>query len=253
MKSSITLASKNFLKGVLVFAFWIAVWYLAALLTGQELLVPTPHKTFFVLVDLAKTGSFWLSVLFSTLRIVAGFLIGILIGTLGGYLSIRIKVFDAVFSPVLHIARAVPVVSFILLAYVWIKTDFIPVFITALMVAPIIWATTVTAARGIDNSLVEMGKVFGLSKRKIYLKIKVPQMASAYSSSVVTALGLAWKSGVAAEVICYPQQSIGRLLYNAKTYLETPETFALTLMVVVVSLILEKLMKHFAKRWDLNG
>ncbi len=249
MKSSITQQSKKILKGFILLAFWIGVWYLWALLTGQELLVPTPHKTLAVLFEFAKTGKFWLSVLFSTLRIVAGFLTGVLIGTLGGYLSVKIKLFDTLFSPILHLARAVPVASFILLAYVWIKTNFIPVFITALMVAPIIWATTVTAIGGIDKSLVEMGQVFRIPKKEILFKIKFPQMAPAYFSSVVTALGLAWKSGVAAEVICYPQQSIGRLLYNAKTYLETPETFALTIVIVIISIVLEKLMKHFAKRW----
>lgn len=252
MMTSILPVSKRILKGLTVFAFWIGVWYLLALAVNQELLIPTPHKTLLVLLEFAKTAKFWLSVLFSTLRIVSGFLIGVCIGALGGILSVKIKLFDTVLSPILHLARAVPVASFILLAYVWIKTNFIPVFITALMVAPIVWATTVTAIRGIDKSLVEMGQVFRLSKREILLKIKFPQIAPAFISSVVTALGLAWKSGVAAEVICYPEQSIGRLLYNAKTYLETPETFAVTIVIVIISIALEWLMKHFARRWAQN-
>ncbi len=247
--TSILPVSKRILKGLAVFAFWILVWYLLALAVNQELLIPTPHKTLLVLLEFGKTAKFWLSVLFSTIRIVSGFLIGVLIGTLGGILSVKIKLFDTLLSPILHLARAVPVASFILLAFVWIKTNFIPVFITALMVAPIVWATTVTAIRGIDKSLVEMGQVFRLSKREILFKIKFPQIAPAFISSVVTALGLAWKSGVAAEVICYPEQSIGRLLYNAKTYLETPETFAVTIVIVIISVALERLMKRFARRW----
>lgn len=250
--NSILPASKKLLKGLAVLAFWVGVWYIIALVINQELLIPTPHKTILVLFEFAKTGEFWLSVLFSTLRIIAGFLTGIVIGTLGGVLSVKIKLFDAVFSPLLTLARAVPVASFILLAYVWIKTNFIPVFITALMVAPIVWATTITAIRGIDKSLVEMGQVFRLSKKEILFRIKFPQIAPAYISSAVTAMGLAWKSGVAAEVICYPQQSIGRLLYNAKTYLETPETFAVTLVIVIISLALEKAVKYFVKRWAQN-
>lgn len=252
MMNSILPASKKILKGLAVFAFWIGVWYLLALVINKELLIPTPHKTLLVLLEFAKTAKFWLSVLFSTLRIVSGFLIGVLIGAFGGVLSVKVKLFDTVFSPILHLARAVPVASFILLAYVWIKTNFIPVFITALMVAPIVWGTTVTAIRGIDKSLVEMGQVFRLSKKEILLKIKFPQIAPAFISSAVTALGLAWKSGVAAEVICYPEQSIGRLLYNAKTYLETPETFAVTIVIVIISIALERLMKHFARRWAQN-
>ena len=247
--NSILPASKKLLKGLAVLAFWVGVWYVLALVINRELLIPAPHKALLVLFEFAKTGEFWRSVLFSSLRIIAGLLAGIVIGTLGGILSVKVKLFDAVFSPLLTLARAVPVASFILLAYVWIKTNFIPVFITALMVAPIMWAATMTGIRSIDKSLVEMGQVFRLSKREILFKIKFPGLAPAYISSAVTAMGLAWKSGVAAEVICYPQQSIGRLLYNAKTYLETPETFAVTLVIVVISLALEKVVKYFVKRW----
>jgi len=250
--NSILPASKKLLKGLAVLAFWVGVWYIIALVINQELLIPTPHKTILVLFEFAKTREFWLSVLFSTLRIIAGFLTGIVIGTLGGVLSVKIKLFDAVFSPLLTLARAVPVASFILLAYVWIKTNFIPVFITALMVAPIMWAATMTGIKSIDKSLVEMGQVFRLPKKEILLRIKFPGLAPAYISSAVTAMGLAWKSGVAAEVICYPQQSIGRLLYNAKTYLETPETFAVTLVIVIISLALERAVKYFVKRWAQN-
>ena len=249
MKISITLLSKKALKGLGVLIFWVALWYVAALVTGQELLVPTPLKTVEVLGSFLSKSSFWFAVLLSTLRIISGFLLGVLIGVLGGILSVKSKLFDALTSPILRIARAVPVVSFILLAYVWIKTNFIPVFITALMVAPIIWATVAVSIKGIDKSLVEMGKVFRLSKKDIFFKIKFPQVAPAFVSACLTTLGLAWKSGVAAEVLCYPERSLGRLLHNASTYLETAETFALTLVVVVISLALESLVKFFAKRW----
>ena len=249
MKSSILALSKKVLKGFGILLFWVALWYVVAIFTGQELLVPTPLKTLSVLTEFISKGSFWFAVLLSTLRIISGFLLGVLIGVLGGILSVKSKVFDALTSPVLRIARAVPVVSFILLAYVWIKTNFIPIFITALMVAPIIWATVMVGIRGIDKSLVEMGKVFRLSKKDIFFKIKFPQVAPAFVSACLTTLGLAWKSGVAAEVICYPERSLGRLLHNASTYLETPETFALTFVVVLISLALEKLVKFVAKRW----
>lgn len=249
MKISITLLSKKAAKGLGVLIFWVALWYVAALVTGQELLVPTPLKTVDVLFEFVSKGSFWSAVLLSTLRIISGFLLGVLIGVLGGISSVKSKLFDALTSPILRIARAVPVVSFILLAYVWIKTNFIPVFITALMVAPIIWATVAVSIKGIDKSLVEMGKVFRLSKKDIFFKIKFPQVAPAFVSACLTTLGLAWKSGVAAEVLCYPERSLGRLLHNASTYLETAETFALTLVVVVISLALESLVKFFAKRW----
>ena len=249
MKPSTIQASKKFIIALAVGAFWVGVWYLAAVLVNQELLVPTPALTVKTLFGLAATGKFWLNVLFSTLRIIEGFLIGVLLGILGGYLSAKSRTIHILCSPVLHLARAVPVVSFILLAFVWIKTNGIAVFITVLMVTPIIWETVRSALCSIDRKLVEMGQVFLLSSREILLKIKLPQIIPAILTACTSALGLAWKAGIAAEYICHPKQSVGVMLYNAKTYLETAETFALTLVVVLVSLALELLMKRVTRRW----
>ena len=58
----------------------------------------------------------------------------------------------------------------------------------------------------------------------------------------LSGLGFAWKSAVAAEVICRPDFSIGDRLQVAKLTLETPEVFAWTAVVVVLSLLLEKLL-----------
>lgn len=248
MKTSIIWTSKKIFTVSLVIIFWIGVWYIAALLVGQELLVPTPSVTIKTLFRLGATSQFWLNVLFSTLRIIYGFVLGVLLGVAGGYISAKSKWVHTLFSPVLHLARAVPVVSFILLAFVWIKTNFISVFITVLMVAPIIWETVRSALSGIDRRLVEMGQVFGLSNKDILFKIKLPQILPPFMASLTSALGLAWKAGIAAEYICHPKQSVGVMLYNAKTYLETAETFALTLMVVVISFGLELLVKHVARR-----
>jgi len=65
----------------------------------------------------------------------------------------------------------------------------------------------------------------------------------------MNALGFAWKSGVAAEVICRPVNSIGRLLQDAKLYLETPRVFALTAVVAALSLLIELIIKRLARRY----
>ena len=69
-----------------------------------------------------------------------------------------------------------------------------------------------------------------------------------FLAACTTGLGFAWKSGIAAEVICRPGLSIGRQLQDAKIYLETPEVFAWTATVVVLSILLEKGLLRLAKR-----
>lgn len=54
------------------------------------------------------------------------------------------------------------------------------------------------------------------------------------------ALGMSWKSGIMAEVLGTPKPSIGREMFAAKTYLQTADLFAWTIVVIILSLIFEK-------------
>ena len=61
-------------------------------------------------------------------------------------------------------------------------------------------------------------------------------------------MGLAWKSGIAAEVLAQPNRAIGSNLYYSKIYLETSNLFAWTIVVVLLSLIIEKLIAYIIER-----
>ncbi|MBR4086996.1 MAG: ABC transporter permease subunit, partial [Clostridia bacterium] len=141
--------------------------------------------------------------------------------------------------PLLHLIRSVPVASFIILALVWIHTPWLPVFISFLMVLPLFWGNIRTGMAQTDTKELEMGKVLGLSRGKIWKRIRLPALKPYFRSACITGLGFAWKSGVAAEVICRPDLSLGDLLQSAKLQLETPTVFALTIVIAILSLLLE--------------
>ena len=48
---------------------------------------------------------------------------------------------------------------------------------------------------------------------------------------------------IAAEIIGIPKGSIGENLYNAKIYLETPDLFAWTFVIIAVSVLFEKIFQ----------
>ena len=228
---------------------WLAVWQLAAAAVGKELLIPYPRAVFLTLAELGKTAEFWRAVLLTMLRITAGYVSGLIIGSVCAVLSARFRVFRDIFAPILHLIRAVPVASFIILALVWIKSAYLSVFISFFMVLPMIWSNVENGIRNLDNGYAEMGRVFGLSPLKILFKIKLPLIMPSFTAGAGNALGFAWKPGVAAEVICRPVNSIGRLLQDAKLYLETPRVFALTAAVAALSLLIELIIKRLARRY----
>ncbi len=237
------------LKGGAIALFWLMLWQIAAQIINNELLIPTPLATLKSLISLCQTGGFYLSVLRSLLRIIIGFLSGVAVGFAGALLSAESRLFSALTKPALQVIKAVPVASFIILAFFWFESDRLPIFISFLMVLPMIWATAETELAGIDKSYLELAQVYKLKSLKVFFGIKLPFIMPAFLSTALTALGFAWKSGIAAEVICRPEFSLGSLLECNKTYLEIPSVFAITFVVAVLSIALEITLKRVVRRF----
>lgn len=254
MRNSTTYRSKahspltRILFGAVVLVFWVAVWWLIAWQVNQELLVPTPLLVGETLWRLGKTTEFWKAAAASLVRVAAGFAGGVATGVTLGLLTYRFEWAGHLFSPLLKTVRATPVASFIILALVWIKTNSLPAFIAFLMVLPIVWSNVDKGLRQTDRRLLEMAHLFRFGKSRTVFHVWFPSVMPYFLSACTTALGLAWKSAVAAEVICRPEDSIGRLLQTAKNHLETAEVFAYTIAVIVLSVVLEYLFLTLAKR-----
>lgn len=223
------------------------VWHIAASIINRNLLfsIPLPLETVQEFFASAKTLAFWQAVGNSLIHIVSGFLFAVILGLLCGLLSGNSAIFKTLSAPISRLIRSVPVAAFIVLAWLWIPSTAIPSVIAFLMVFPIVWIQIENSLLGIDPKLIEMAQVMGMSKSEITKNIKIPSLLPAFRNSCITGLGFAWKSGVAAEVICNPTGSIGALLSNAKSNLEYARVFAIVLTIVILSLILENIIKFF--------
>jgi len=218
------------------------------LLVGRELLLPAPLATVRRLFELLAKGESWAYAGLSLLRIMSGYLLGVLAGVLLAVLTARSRFAESLLSPLRGVVKATPVTSLILLALLWLNSSLVPLFISFLMVLPMVWADTADAILHTDPRLVEMGRVFGLSRTKIVRKIYVPSVLPQFLAACTTSLGFAWKSGVAAEIIALPLRSIGYQLYEAKLRIETLDLFAWTLLVILMSMGLEWLLVRGMRR-----
>ena len=240
---------KRFGIGLAVAAFWVGVWWIAALAVDQTILIPTPWHVLQTLAALVKTATFWKAVLLSLVRICLGFLAALMAGTVLATITVRYAWLRTLVSPLLQIVRAAPVASFIILTLVWIATDSVPIFISFLMVLPIVWVNVEEGLRRVDLRLKEVATVYRFGHWKTLTKVTVPSVMPFFLTACVNGLGFAWKSGIAAEVICLPALSIGRQLHSAKLTLETPEVFAWTVVVVLLSMVLERLLLQLTTKF----
>lgn len=253
MLSTLKQSLKKFIKKLFIAIIWLGIWQALSADIGLSVLLPSPVETAKELVSLAGTGDFWVSVGLSVLRITIGFLIGTLAGVLSGTVSAFSGAVSDFIAPVVSIIKATPVASFIILAVIWLKTGNVPSFATALIVFPFVYSNIKTGIKETDAGLLEMATAFGVSKMKKITKIYIPSVKPYFISASTTAMGLAWKAGIAAEVICNPTMSIGNGIYEAKVYFEPVSMFAWTAVVVILSIMLEKLMLAILRRGKKNA
>ena len=237
---------------IIVTALWLALWQLAATLVGSELLLPTPFSVLKTLFELMGTAKFWQSLLHTLLRVLAGFALGIAAGTAIGTAAASSKLLNAFFSPLRSIIKATPVTSFIVLLLLYFSPVITPVAVAFLMVVPIFWANVQKGIVETDPQLLEMAKAFSLGRCKTLKSIYIPSVLPHFLTAASTGFGFAWKSCVAAEVIAMSKLSIGKALYESKLYLETPQLFAWTAAIIIISMLLETLMVKLLgrlKKW----
>ena len=233
---------KTVLRRMLILAFWLGVWALLARLAASELLLPGPGQVLRRLLHLMGTAGFWLTTAVSLARILCGALAAIGAGTALAAATCKSRLLDAVLSPLLTAVQSVPVASFILLALIWIGRDILPSVIVFLMVAPLVWSNVAEGIRQTDRQLLELARVYRFSPWRSVRRVYGPEVGPYFLAACRTSFGVAWKSGVAAEVLTVPARSIGRQLYESKLYLETADLFAWTAVVVLCSLAIEKLL-----------
>lgn len=249
---------KKIIKFVCVATFWILVWEAASRIVSRNnelllLILPSPFTVFKKWVNIAFTMPFIKSEATTLIRIFTGFIIGCVSGFFIGVTTHISSLAYSLLSPILKIIRAVPVVAIIILMYLFFNSSTLPVLIVCLMVLPIIWQTVHDGLNNTDKSILEMAHVFNLSKLKVFTKIKLPAITPSLITACVNALGLAWKSGVAAEVICLPEKSIGSMLWQSKGNVNYDEVYALTLTVILLSIVIEYLLKFLCNKYLLKN
>lgn len=220
--------------------FWLILWFLLAIIVNNKILMVTPLQTLRELFFLFADSSFYRVAAGSFLRIAAGFLVGFLTGALLAVMSRRYCLLEELLSPIMSLIKAIPVASFVVLLLIWWGSSFLATAVCFLVVLPNIYISTLSGLKHISPDMREMAQVFGISGRDRFFYLYCPALKPFLCSSMSVALGMSWKSGVAAEIIGTPQHSIGEQIYLSKVYLDTASVFAWTAVVILLSCLFEK-------------
>lgn len=224
--------------------FWLSVWALCYRAVGQDLLLASPRQVCARLWQLSGEASFWQTVGASLLRTALAYALGVLGAALLAAGASAVPALRQLIAPAMTVVRATPVTSFIILALVWLRADRVPVLTGVLMVLPVVYANLMEGIASTDPQLLEMARMFRFGRLRTAWRVYVPSALPTFAAACEASIGLCWKATVAAEVLGVPRGAIGTQLYNAKIYLETDALMAWTVVVIVVSMALERAFVH---------
>lgn len=237
------------LYNILSVIFWLTIWQISSTVISEEILLVSPLSVINTLFSIAHTSDFWISIIFSFSKIILGFILAIFAGILMTGLSYKFELVKYILNPAIVTIKSVPVASFVILALVWIDSKNLSIFTSFLMAMPIVYTNVLEGLLSTDIKLLEMAYVFKLNLMKKIIYIYIPHITPFFISSCSLSIGLCWKSGIAAEVIGLPSNSIGEKLYNSKIFLNTDELFAWTFVIIIISIAFEKFMIYIIKRY----
>ncbi|MDR1691908.1 MAG: ABC transporter permease subunit [Oscillospiraceae bacterium] len=228
--------------------FWLLVWQFASMRIGEEILLVSPLAAGARFIELIAAPVFWLTAGFSLTRIMGGFLIALAVGGGLAALAYRFGAVTHLLSPLFSAVKSVPVASYTILCLIFLNTGSLALMIAFLMTLPIVYETLLEGLRQTDKRLLEMAKIFRISRLCRLRYIYAAQILPYLTSVIGVGVGIAWKSGVAAEVIGLPRGAIGTRLYEAKITLDMRSLFAWTVAVMLLCYLLEKLIRLLVKR-----
>ena len=221
----------------------IIVWHIVAVCVGIPIIVPTPRQTVVKMIEAFTANSFLKGVVNSLWRTLLSFSIAFIMATGLAVLASLSSFFEKFLYPLIVFVRATPTMSIIFLCLIWFSTTLSPMIVATAVIFPTVYASVFTAIKSCDEKLIEMSRVYNVPTKVMVFKLYLPYVSDKIFSDAVNALSLNLKLIIAAEALAATADSLGRLMQNAKANLETATLFAYTVAAILLSYLLELLLK----------
>ena len=232
--------NKQFLQKAGAILLALALWQAVSMIVGMDMLLASPLRVLGRLSTIWRERDFLSTVLFSVCRIFGGFMLAFLAGIIMALLAGRFRAVEILMWPYVVTIKSVPIASFIILCLIWFSYTQMTVFIAFLIAFPVIYTNVLQGIRSTDPALEEMGRLYHVRGLRRLFYIQLPGIMPFLTSACTVAIGMAWKAGVAAEVIGVINGSIGRKLYDAKIYFQNADLLSWTVIIILLSVAGEK-------------
>jgi sulfonate transport system permease protein len=216
-------------------------------------LMPPPSRIAATLYGLAATGELWAHAFATLWRVVVGFAIGaaggIAVGALTGASATARRLLD----PTLNALRAIPSLAWVPLFILWLGIfEASKVALIAVGVFFPVYLGVADAILSVDRKLVEVGRVFRLSRGQLAQRILVPAVLPETISALRSGLGLGFMFVVAAELMG-ASEGLGYLLLDGQQLGKPDQILAAIIAFALMGKALDTLLVLLTRpllRWQ---
>ncbi len=240
--------SYQWIYPIITTALFFSVWMIVTTAVGKEYIIPGPTATFRALGQILKSD--FLRILLSTLlRALIAFFTSITLAAVTCAISVYVRGFHKVISPIVTFLRATPTMSVIMICLIWLDGNFAPVVIASLVLFPMLYAAFFAAYQGVDADLGELATLYHVSPLKKITGLYIPCMLPSVLASAKSNIGLAVKLTIAAEVMSQTGRDlgIGVSMQMTRYTLNTAGLLAWTIVAVLLAALLETCVFLIAK------
>ena len=238
----------------------LLIWQVGSMMLDSQILLPGIPPVVQALRSLIEQPPFAHNVLATILRALQSFLIIVFSATVIGVIAGRYDYVSVALRPFVTTVKAIPVMSIILLAFIWFSSGTVPLFSAFLMGFPVMYVQIEMGVRQLDRNLEEMCTLYEFRFSDKLLHFVIPSMTSWFIAGSRTALSMVWKVVIAAEVLTVPQYGVGARMQLAQVQLQTDFVLSWTLIAILLTALGDLLFDalvlfagHLKRRFDAKG
>lgn len=221
-------------------------WQLLSWQMAQPQLIPSFPDLIRALLRLVYSPGFLVSIGTTCLRACVGLLLSLAAASITAFLLNRSEAIRFLFMPWLSLLRSVPVISFILLALIFLNPEMIPLLIAFLTMYPLLTENLLKGLMNRRDSWKMLARQFHLNAWNRLFQINYPQLKPYLFSGLASAVGFGWRAIIMGEVLSQCVDGIGKRMKEAQVFIDVPELIAWTLVAIVLSWLTDKLISRLS-------
>ena len=240
---------RRFLLGLAPWVGVILIWY-GVRLSGfvNESLIPAPHQVAKKFVELLLHENLLLDIYISSQRVFLGVILGIMAAVPVGFLLGWYKSARTFADPMINFFRALPPIALIPLVIVYFGVDELAKLVILFYAS--FFSGVIVMYEGVSQITplyIRVAQTLGANQAEIFRKIIIPLTVPHILTALRVALGVAWATLVASELIA-AQRGLGAMIQNASTYFLLDVIYVGIICIGLIALIMDMILRKITAR-----